>query len=255
MKKLFVIIAVLVLSQHAGAQISKGQMMLAGSFNYSGNKSSAKDTSRYSAPPTYKTRALSLYLNYGYFITDRIMVGLYGNYDAGSTHTIQNYNDGTVYNFQKTDYTRDAFSAGIFSRYYKMLGKRFALFGQLSAGGGGGSEQTLTNRSENNSYYFSVAKSDVTSFNVRLNPGVVFFLTKHIALETSFGSLNYYAQKSVNHNSTSASNSSNNNNNSSEQKTSGFNANTGFSLSNLYWGINIYFGGKKDPAIESINKS
>lgn len=125
------------------------------------------------------------------------------------------------------------FSAGAFSRYYKMIGtSRFAVFGELAATYGSGKSKNTYE--PNGVSYPETSGPKFSSFNVVIRPGLTYFFTKTIAAEAFFGNVGYFYTKNEG-----------GQNNSSSSTYSGFNSRLNFSLSNISLGINFYFGGKK----------
>jgi hypothetical protein len=246
MKTTLLIIAASVFSFKTQAQIGKGRMMLAGSFNDSQSKTTSTDTSGYlNSQPINTNNSFTGTLQYGYFLTDKIMVGVYGTYQNSNGNLKSVYYDGTNYNTSTNNNTYHNFSGGIFSRYYQMLGKsRFAIFGQLTAGYGGGTQTQETVYLRNSGNTTIDTHGDRSFLSIGLNPGVVFFITKCLALETSFGYVGYGVQHSKNYNGAQL----------TETTNSSFNSNLGFTLSSLSYGINFYFGGKKNKAAEPVSK-
>jgi hypothetical protein len=78
-------------------------------------------------------------------------------------------------------------------------------------------------------------KTTENSVRVYLQPGVTYFLTKTIAIETFFGNVGY----------TSKSNKTYDKNGkvATENKEGQFNSHLNFDLSSIFLGINFYFGG------------
>ena len=238
MKHTLLIIVALVVCFKSQAQLSKGRMMLSGSFNYSKNYAATTDTGVYAQQPINNSNSFTGTIRYGYFVTDKIAVGVYGSYTHSGNNSNSNYFNGTTHLVQTSNRTANNFSAGVFSRYYQMLGKsRFALFGELFAGYGmGKQEQKVTSLDPAGNLVTTNSHSDLSSINLGFNPGLVFFVTKHLAIETTFGSAGFSAQRSKNYSP----------NQYNETKNSTFNTNLGLSISRFTWGVNFYFGGKKE---------
>jgi len=241
MKNTLLIIVALLVCFKSQAQLSKGRMMLSGSVNYSNNHSSRIDTGLNATQPIDNSNSFNGILRYGYFVTNKIMVGVYGGYSHSDYNFKSVYFDGNNYINQTSNNMSNNFSGGIFSRYYQMLGKsRFALFGQLSVGySAGKQEQKTTSQYPGGSLNTTNSHGDMSSITAAFNPGIVFFITKNIAIETTFGSMGFSTQRTKNYNAGGGYN---------ETKNSTFNSNLGFNLSSLSWGVNFYFGGKKDKA-------
>jgi opacity protein-like surface antigen len=237
MKTLFLTLSLIAIAIFAKAQIAKGKHMIGCNFNFSKSKTQTFDSSG-TRPMSEEISTNTGYnLRYGYLITDHIMIGL-----SASLNTNNSLTELTNYAGYVSVYDRHSnlFSAGMFARYYKMLGKsKFSAFGQLGVN---------YNQGESKSRYIytgSVSESNDKNSGISgsLNLGLNYFLTKNIALETSLANIDF-----TNYKMSSSSNGIKNR----EQTTFQFTSNTIFSLSSLNIGINFYFGGKKKEAEPSI---
>lgn len=241
MKKVLLISA-MALGLCAQAQISKGRMMLGGSFNYGQNNNHSND-SLGGLQQQNKNGNFTGSLKYGYFVTDHVMVGVVGSYQQNNVVQKNIYSPSFE---TRTNLTSHNFSGGLFARYYKMIGKsRFAVYGELSSvyGGGTGKQKNIT---VNNSVETQNAGTKISEsfFRAGVNPGVVFFMTKHVAIETSFGYLGYNFRNTKMYD--------NNSRLISDGVNSGFNTQLAFSLSSLALGVNFYFGGPKSQATPAV---
>ena len=88
-----------------------------------------------------------------------------------------------------------------------------------------------------NAGFYNPNKGTSTIFNVGLTPGIVYFITNKIGIETSIGLIGYSVQDYKNFIDDRQTGGGN---------TSAFNVN--FSMSTLYLGLNFYFGGNKDES-------
>lgn len=242
MKKLFLISA-MALGLCAQAQIGKGRMMLGGSFNYGQNNNRSNDSMGVLTQQN-KNESFTGSLKYGYFVTDHVMVGVVGSYRQNNVVQKSVYSPSFE---TRTNSNTHNFSGGLFARYYKMIGKsRFAVYGELSSvyGGGMGEQKNVT---VNNSVETqnAGAKINESFFSAGVNPGVVFFMTKYVAIESSFGYLGYNFRNTKMYDNNSRLISNNDN--------SGFNTQLAFSLSSLALGVNFYFGGPKSQSTPAVD--
>jgi hypothetical protein len=245
MKTTLLIFTALVLSINSSAQLNKGSMMISGRFNYSKNNSTTKDTSIFASNPINDGKSFNLNLSYGYFVADNIVVGIYGGYGNSNSKSENTQFNGSGFIYNRNSFTNSGLSAGVFSRYYKWLGKsKFAIFGSLTAGYNSGKQQQKQSSQYGASIIENNSHADYSVMSIGFNPGLVYFFTKRIAVETSFGNMGYSTRLSRNYSA---------NDSYSETRNSSFDTNLSLSLSNLYWGVNFYFGGKKENALQSTN--
>ncbi len=180
MKKLFTgIAAILFVSLTGFAQQGKGKWLLGGGIEYSSRNSTTTSSAREN-----EISQLSLNPRVGYFFADRWAVGLAPGYSS------QNQRDSAQV------YKGRGYNAGAFVRYYQPVGEKLALFGELNAisFGAGNNTRTfigspLTQENTYNSF----------AFGAFIRPGIVYFITPKIGIETSFNGLNlgYFSNKNT----------------------------------------------------------
>lgn len=170
-KQLYLLTAGLLLVCLANAQIKKGDILLGGNVNF--NSSTTDPTTN---DYTNKTIGYGFSPSIGKAVHDDLVVGL----NLIFTH-----------NKTKSGATpvgvgvQDTYGLGVFVRKYKVLGAGFALFGE---GDLGGLYQTTNNYSEGspkppaNKYY---------SINAGFYPGIAYFISRHVQLETGMRNLAY----------------------------------------------------------------
>lgn len=238
-KKLFLFLTATTLTFLAPAQINKGRMMLGGSFNIQNNSNTSKDSlSGGFYDQNSISKSTNVALRYGYFIADGFMVGVFGGLGNSSFNTKNTYNvPGSVPNPnpEQSKNTSNLFSAGVFTRYYKMIGQsKFAVFGELAASAGKGKSK-ITYESNGVALPKQGSEGTSTAFSAIIRPGLTYFFTNKIAAEASFGNFGYSRSKNDYKDSDGSFMRS--------QTSSGFTSNLNFSLSNISLGINFYFGG------------
>ena len=221
------------------AQLAKGRIMLGGSFNYYGNYSNRTDTN--TEVLNYKNTNFSGSLRCGYFVTDNIMVGISGGYQNNVAKNESGYPRGNNF-FNTQSINSQTYSEAVFSRYYKMIGKsKFALFGQINASYGNGTGiSRYVYTSAGNSADIKETQTKVTTVGASFNIGIVYFATKKLGLETSFGNIGFYSTKNK---------SFYNNTLIDETGNSSFNSTVNLSFTSLFVGVYFYFGRN------SINKT
>jgi len=237
MKKL--VLSTLLLGATAGmaqAQTEAGKLLMGGNINYSHFDSDNDQQSTSSTSPlSYKTTNKSSQFNFnpqlGFFLADHLAVGINFNIGFGKqSGSTEDYLGTLSPSSYASKGTSKNFGLGPFVRYYKMLGDKFALYGQLGSGYQY-SEQKSTTDNPNVYSYRSTAKSGFAA----LTPGIVFFPTSKIGLEVTVGSLSYYRGKQ-----TSYSSAPSYNNSTSRGTTSSFGAS--FGVSQLALGAYFYLG-------------
>ncbi len=169
MKKLHLLVVALFASSLAFAQPEKGNIFLNGSLNFDLGSSSA-DVSTFNLGVTPKV---------GYFVTDKIVVGL----DLGIA--MNNSND-KVSDIKTSGL---AFGGGAFARYYVMPKDHFAMFfeGAVNTSFGSSSVETTG---------VSVDGPSTFSLNAGITPGISVYVSKKIALEANYGFLGYSSNSS-----------------------------------------------------------
>jgi hypothetical protein len=231
MKKTILVFLVLFLCFRIFGQIEKGARLVGTSFNYSQDKNT-QNTSNTSSI----NKSINIEIRYGIFVTKRIAVGVlggYGNSNSSSTSMLISYLNNPL--LTSTSIT-NLYSAGIFSRGYKMfMNNKIGFFCQLDAVylfGTSSDVQKITY--QNTTTQSSGTTGNINGFTAGLHPGVTYFITDKIGLEVSFGNFyfNTQTQKNYDHG-----------NKIGENKTSGLNLD--FGLNTFYVGVNFYFGGRK----------
>lgn len=238
-KRLLVAVCTLLLAS-SYAQPGKGRQMIGGSFNVNQSSNRSKDTS--AMPLTQKNEASNFTgsVRYGYFITDHILVGVLGSYSQNSSSNENPYlNSGTFYT-NKSSQNSNSYSAGLFSRYYKILGKsKFAVFGQLSFTYGTSKSIYKSSQPNNVGYESQETKTKSATYGANFSPGISYFVNKNLSFETTFGNIGFNAQSSTSYESGNKVRSS---------EGSNLSSNLNLGLSNVFVGVNFYFGGNSPKA-------
>lgn len=149
---------------------SKSDIFITGSVGYGSSKQANLKETRFNFSPKA-----------GYFVTDKIAVGLALN--VGSYKDDNGFDEMTKYNYV---------SAGAFGRYYFTPASKFSIFGQLEF------DYTSTKTSYVRTNIFDETfrgESKTNGFNVALAPGVNYALSNHFALEATWGILRYNTDK------------------------------------------------------------
>ena len=216
MKKLLVLAAFVGVASFANAQTTAGSIMVGGSLGFGSGKSEATTSSVTVDGP--KITAFNISPNVGYFIMDNVAVGLRLGYGSqkNTQKDVPAAGDETV--TKQSDFTISPFA-----RYYVSMADKAGLF--LDASVDIGSGKTTTDVTTGG----TTVSNETTdkSFGINVRPGVYWFVTDHIGLEGTFGSLGYNSNKN-----------DNGANPATETKSSSFglNLNTGIAV-----GFNYYF--------------
>jgi hypothetical protein len=183
MKNLFTVgVATLLLSLTGFAQNGKGKWLVGSVIDFNSRTNST--TLNQANPVESKSTQVSVYPRVGYFLADRWAVGI----APGWSYNKQN---GTA----ETNINR-TYSIAPFVRYYQPVGEKLGIFGEL-----GGISYTTTRADRNSTNGQMIQKSSFQNVNLgaSVRPGVVYFITPKIGIETSFGSVGfgYFTGKST----------------------------------------------------------
>ncbi len=161
----------------AHAQLSAGHILVGGGGGFSSSRPedqniqfrNLKNSSGFFSPQV------------GYFLLDNLAVGLNFHYSATENVTTQQIRlPDDAFGTLKTTSTNKTMLAGPFVRYYKPLGEKAAIFGQLGVGFGGSKRTTKYDGQS-----APVSPDDVKFgiINAGLTPGFAYFPTKRFGLE------------------------------------------------------------------------
>lgn len=166
MKKLFITLTVIAgLAFSSNAQefgFKQGDILLEGNigFNSTNNKNTDVKTSSFGFEPKA-----------GYFVTDKIAVGL-----ALGLNTSKNENPVTTTK-------SSSFDIGVFGRYYFLeIGKRFKTYGEAGLG-------YTTAKSESETGGTTTENDDVNTIDFNLGVGANYFITERLALNVGLTNL------------------------------------------------------------------
>ncbi|WP_291908104.1 DUF6850 family outer membrane beta-barrel protein [Chitinophaga sp. CB10] len=170
MKKLIVIAAAALFgTQVAKAQISKGDILLGGNVNVISSSEKVKDADKKNTSTSF-----GISPKVGYALNSNWVLGVFV---------------GTNFGFEKN--TADVktktldINPGIFVRNYHMLGdSKFAFFAEGNASYGFGNKKVA-----------DVKTYSYNKFNVNVQPGISYFVTKHFMVEGMFGGIGYQFQQ------------------------------------------------------------
>ncbi len=142
-----------------------------------------------------KTSSINFSPSVGYFVTDKVAVGLNLGYGESKT---TNYS-GSTDSYTKTN----SIAIGVFGRYYFLdLGERFKAYSQAAIGynqmGGESNNGTVT-----------IKNDKVNSFGIGAGIGANYFLTKKMAIGYQFANVINFSSSKVDKSGAKATNSFN----------------------------------------------
>jgi outer membrane protein W len=233
MKNVIIIYFLAILSLQNSAQIQKGNFILGGNINYYGNSNRFIDTAKSTNNNNkHKDGSLNVNLNCGYFFTDNLAAGVFLGCNSNSNIYESSYHYG-IYNSStryRTKQLNTTYSFGAFARFYGMKKEnKLRTFVQLNGAYELGWLKTK-NEQSNAPDKKEVNRTSI-GYEASINPGIVYFVTKKIGLEATFGSISY-----SHHVTTQFSNGLKVN------TSTGDVFNTNFSLNTIRFGVYFYFG-------------
>jgi len=167
------------------AQTSKGTLFLGGGLGFT--SSSQKATAKFGGTTVEtdgdKATQFSIVPGVGYFIADKLAVGL----DLSiSTNSFQTPDNNDPDDYTKTTGTTFAFKP--YARKYWMVGDNFGFTGTLGVGVGFGSSKVEV-KAGNTTVTNDGPKT--TDLEIGVTPGIVFFPTNKVGIEANFGFIGY----------------------------------------------------------------
>lgn len=144
---------------------AKGNVFITGTVGY--NASEDND---------YKTKNWAVGPAAGYFLSDKIALGISINYTEGETKNKHRFVSPSKNN---------NLSLSVFGRYYFTPLNRFSVFGEISGGYNKGK------------YNIGVYPGDTSTkgYNIQAGPGVNYFISPHFALQSYLGLISYVSSE------------------------------------------------------------
>jgi len=171
MKKLFMFFTIAILALKLSAQPQSGRVLLSGNFSFTNLKTKEKDNPDYGA----NKNTLILLPRIGFSSTERFEIGAYGGINFSKT----------IYNSSTLDLVTKGYIIGLYLRHYLIV-KKSGVFLQESIDY---SHSKSTANGEN--------EDRVNIFSIGISPGVYFYLTEHLSLETKIGWLGFTSQRTI----------------------------------------------------------
>lgn len=197
MKKILLVLIALFTIVTCYSQTEKGKKFIGGQLNLSNNTYSYLDT-------LYKSNRNSfgfqIVPNFGYFIKDNFAIGV--NVNFGVSNTTQNQEQQYLPTKTTSKSNSISYGGGGFARYYKKITDNFFFFanGEVSY-----IYQTQKFVYSNNDPNYVYPTSDpanqevqTNSISFDVNPGLVYFVTPKLGIQTTFGDIYYNNSTSKN---------------------------------------------------------
>lgn len=179
MTRILLILAVLFsFSISTSAQFNKNDILLGGQLSYNHNSSYYSYTNAIPQTSDYKSSSGTITISAGKAINENTMFGLNLSYSPYTSSNYPSLNGDII-----LKYRNDGYSAGVFYRKYKGLGKEFFLFGEASAIYGW---SNTSGKDSNGKEYISGSSSTILA---SLYPGIAYRVSKHFFLELSIPNL------------------------------------------------------------------
>jgi hypothetical protein len=233
--KNLILSAALVLSLCANGQLQKGSSLIGGNVSfYLTRHESLPINGTSSSSEGFSFNGL---VRYGYFICNNLAAGIQYNYYLN--HNKETYRN--PFNSQTQKSISKANSPGIFLRGYKpAMNGKLAFFGDLSGyyswgHGDNTSENVVPPVPAGNNFH-----NEMLGMGISFSPGIVYFITNKIGIETKLGALSYIISKTSNFQGGRKVN---------DEKTSTMAVN--LSYTSFFIGAHYYFGGKKEVSPEA----
>jgi hypothetical protein len=169
-------VATLLVSLTGYAQQRKDKWLVGGGFDFVSQTTTSSQTNMVNNSAIQTKNGFgSVSPRVGYFFADRWAVGLTPSISFSSRKDSSETSKGSGYNL------------AAFVRYYQPIGEKLAIFGELNGinFGAGTNRRNLTSSTQDRTDTYQ-------SLNVgaMIRPGIVYFITPKIGLETSFGGFN-----------------------------------------------------------------
>ncbi|MCU0437008.1 MAG: porin family protein [Raineya sp.] len=155
------------------AQTSKGTLFIGGGLGFTSKSEKEKTSS--STTDGDKIFSYSINPGVGYFISDKLALGLDFGFTGENSTSTQNIIVPVEVELKTT-----LFNITPYARYYWMVGDNFGFTGTLGVGIGSGTTKTTITNTTNTT-------SKISTLEVGFRPGIVFFPTNKVGLEANFG--------------------------------------------------------------------
>jgi outer membrane protein len=177
--------AVLCIASATQAQLTSGTFYAGGSFGFKSSSTSSKVGN--TSTDINKLSSFNFSPSAGYFITDKVAVGL-----ALNVTSDKNIDYGTLNS--KTTTIEKPVNINIFARKFFMVNNNFGLFAGINAGPSFG--KTTTESFDGATKITTKTEKKLSGFTAKINGGAIWFPVSKIGIEASVGLLGYSFLKS-----------------------------------------------------------
>lgn len=167
-------------SQKEKLIIEKGIWNVGGNFSFGIAKNDTKDESQSSEN---ENTFISFFPNIGYAVGKNIITGLSFGYGYAKSEALF-ATDGTTDNFNSND--RRTLTIAPYVRGYLPMGKKLAVYAQGELG-----FSNIKNKNYNQNTNLPINESDSNNYFIGIRPGITYFVSKKLALESGIGFLGY----------------------------------------------------------------
>lgn len=225
MKKIIICLATLLSISYLNAQnqTEKGNFLLGGGINYSFQNYNNNGLSNQYYNNLTRQNTFKINPNIGYFIDKNVALGAELFYSNNQQKSNYNYNpiyDPAFSNYEQLS-TTNTFGIGVFVNYYVPITDKLSFL--LNSSVGFANSKLKTEYSNNNRSEAATGNS----FGLAVSPGLVYFVSPKLSLQTKFADLHYTSTKTSQDGSNLTTNSDD--------------FGIGTDLSTLLFGINYYF--------------
>lgn len=192
MKKVLLLVALIVWSGQEGfSQLTKGNLMAGGSLSF--NRKQIKESNNPNELDNLIETKLGLQPLFGYFIADKWAVGIAPSYD-----NIRRTGDKIIFNglaniLYDVEADSDTHGIGIFGRRYFSISDKFSIIAHLEAGA---SDRRIDNKVLREKDIMSESQSMLKTMYVRMRPGVAFFPSEKLGIESYLGIIEWTRNRS-----------------------------------------------------------
>jgi len=196
MKKCFLVLLTVCAIRVSYSQTEKGKMFIGGQVSLSGSSQSHIDTSYKSENNTV---GFSIAPNYGYFIKDNFAIGATINFGVSNSTQNTSYTSPITYTNKSNTLS---YGIGGFANYYVNITDNFKFY--FNGGVNYLYSTQNTKHSNNDPYYFYSPRNpenqeiQTNAISFSIAPGLVYFVTPKLGIQTTFGNINYNYSSSKN---------------------------------------------------------
>ncbi|AMM50967.1 hypothetical protein TH61_06930 [Rufibacter sp. DG15C] len=200
MKQALWLILFVSISIYSPAQSLRHKLQVGGTIHFNSSNSSSNTVGIFAQEVT--SSKFQAQPSLGFFLSDRVVVGLQGNYQQ-DTH-LEERQSNSSYSSQDPSMQIDeielkatSWSVGPFMRYYLPLKENIFLFAHAGSGIGNRNQESfrtfsMVTQGKKEGLGNSYSTNDRPLVFANLKPGIIFFPISKLGLEVSLGEIGYY---------------------------------------------------------------